>query len=190
MADAAAPTVALAAQDTDAGAMERLFLLEAPSPSYIGKYDPARNLEAMRLMRQTIENRLKSPSEYGARGAKTATDIVELGNQFAGFGRYPVLSGAMRRNLDDILAIANSPRHPQQTQFVQFVRDAIAAATEPVQPVRAAYANVTAWRTKGSSAPGPRFRKLETVSGNDFYSTDPVPPLGHIHVHHRMPRGH
>jgi len=48
-------------------------MLEAVTPAQ-PSYDPARNLEAMRLMRQTIENQLRSPREYNARGATTRTD--------------------------------------------------------------------------------------------------------------------
>jgi hypothetical protein len=84
--------IALPAPGTDQGAMTRLFLLEALSPGMPG-YVASQNLPATRLMRQTIENRLRSPAEYGARGAVTETDIIELGNQFAGFGAYPTLSG-------------------------------------------------------------------------------------------------
>jgi hypothetical protein len=84
--------IALDPEATDTGAMERLFLLEATTPGMPG-YIAAENLQAMRLMRQTIENRLKSPAEYGARGATSETDIVDLGGQFAGFGGYPKLDG-------------------------------------------------------------------------------------------------
>ncbi len=38
---------------------------------------------------QTVEKRLKFPREHGARGARTTADIIDLGNQFAGFGSYP-----------------------------------------------------------------------------------------------------
>ncbi len=102
--------------------MERLFLLEAYNPGNVGNYVATDNLTAMRLMRQTIVNRLKSPAEYGARGATTETDIVELGNQFAGFGTYPTLDAGMNANLTGILAIANNPRHSQQAAYAQFVR--------------------------------------------------------------------
>ena len=98
-----AAAITLAAPNTDAGAMERLFLLEAYSPGNVGNYVAADNLTAMRLMRQTIENRLISPAEYGARGATTETGIVELGNQFAGFGSYPTLDAGMSANLTAIL---------------------------------------------------------------------------------------
>ena len=45
--------IVLADSSTDAGAMERLFLLEAYTPAYVGTYDATQNLAAMRLMRQT-----------------------------------------------------------------------------------------------------------------------------------------
>ena len=168
----------------DAGAMERLFLLEATTPGMPG-YVATDNLRAMRLMRQTIENRLKSPAEYGARGATSETDIVDLGGQFAGFGGYPTLDADMAYNLKLFLSIANNPRDRRQLAYAQYVRDAVTAATEPTTPPVADYADATAWRTSGSSSPGPRFRLLATVSGNDFYATNPVQPMRPRHAKHR-----
>ncbi len=184
------PALSLDAPNTDAGAMERLFLLEAYNPGNVGNYVASDNLTAMRLMRQTIENRLKSPGEYGAKGATSETDIVELGNQFAGFADYPALDAGMSANLAGILAIANNPRHPQQGDYAQFVRDAVSAATEAVVPAVAKYADVTAWRTSDHGAPGGRFTALETIGGNTFYATTPVPPMPPRHVKHRKPRAH
>jgi hypothetical protein len=85
-----------------------------------------------------------------AGGATTETDIIELGNQFAGFGTYPTLDPGMTFRLQDILAIANNPKHPIQADFAQFVNDAITAVTESTTPSVAKYPNVTAWRTKNS----------------------------------------
>ncbi len=178
------PVLALDAPATDAGAMERLFLLEATTPGMAG-YVAAENLRAMRLMRQTIENRLKSPAEYGAKGASDETDIVELGGQFAGFGGYPALDADMTYNLALFLKIANDARDRRQPQYVAYVRDAITAATEPTTPPVADYADVTAWRTGGTASPGPRFRLLVTLSGNDFYATNPVPPMPKHPARHR-----
>ena len=110
--------------------MERLFILEAYNPGNVGNYVATENLGAMRLIGQTIENRLKAPAEYGARGASSETDVVELGNQFAGFGNYPTLDATMSGNLAAILAIATNSRHPQQADYAQFVKDAITAATK------------------------------------------------------------
>ena len=170
--------------------MERLFILEAYNPGNVGNYVAGDNLTAMRLMRQTIENRLKSPGEYGAKGATSETDIIELGNQFAGFGAYPTLDASMSGNLTAILAIANNSRHPQQADYLQFVKDAITAATEAVVPATAKYADVTAWRTADTGPPKGRFKPLETISGNTFYSTTPVPPMPPKHMKHSKLRAH
>ncbi len=178
------PAVALDAPTTDTGAMERLFLLEATTPGMAG-YIAAENLRAMRLMRQTIENRLKSPAEYGAKGATNQTDIIELGGQFAGFGGYPALDADMTSNLALFLKIANNAQDRRQSLYAQYVRDSITAATEITVPAVADYADVTAWRTTGTASPGPRFRLLATLSGNDFYATNPVPPMPLHGARHR-----
>ena len=161
---------------TDIGAMERLFIVETRSPAVPG-FIAVQNLAAMRMMRQVIVNRLKAPGHYQAPGARTPTDIIEMGNQFAGFGGYPDLDATMLHNIDEAVRIAANPRHPQQAEFARYVRDAITAATEPVMPLKAEHADVTAWRTAGASAPGKGFVKLETLSGNTFYATSPVPPM-------------
>ena len=175
--------VQLDAPGTEAGAMERLFLLEATTPGQ-RSYVASENLRAMRLMRQVIENRLKSPTEYGARGARSDTDIIEMGNLFAGFGGYPALGGDMTYNLALFLRIANSANDRRQATYAQYVQDAITAATESIIPPTAAYADVTAWRTTTTASPGARFRFLTTLSGNDFYATNPVPPMPPRHVKH------
>ncbi len=182
--------IALDPANTNAGAMERLFVLEAYTPGNRGSYVATENLPAMRLMRQTIENRLQSPTEYGANGATTETDIVELGNQFAGFAAYPTLSAQMSATLAATLRIANDTRHPLSADYAQFVNDAITAATERIVPATARYPEVTAWRTHDSGSPGHRFKMLVTLSGNTFYSTMPVPPMPPRHAKHRRPRAH
>ena len=140
MADPArkAGGITLDAPGTDAGAMERLFLLEATTPGQ-HTYAASENLKAMRLMRQVIENRLKSPKEYGARGAHSQTDITEMGNQFAGFGGYPTLSGDMTYNLTLFVGIANSGNDRRQAAYAQYICDAVTAATEAIAPPTAGY---------------------------------------------------
>ena len=59
MADPPVPAgqVALALAGSDVGAMERLFLLEAVTPAYVGKYDADRDyrsLEAKRALRRRL----------------------------------------------------------------------------------------------------------------------------------------
>lgn len=84
----------LASEDTDAGAMERVFLLETADPAQ-AIYDRTASLKAMRWMKQVVDNRLAAPrkSRFGEPdNASTETAIIAVGNQFAGFGEYPQLS--------------------------------------------------------------------------------------------------
>ena len=155
--------------------MERLFLLETMTPVRSG-YNRVDSLQAMRIMRQTIENRLRAPAQYGAAGATTETEIIAVGNQFAGFGAYPTLDADLASLLQTILEIAANKADPRQARFAQFVADAVTAATETTAP-GALYADATAWRTQGRGSPGGRFRLLVTLQGNEFYATNPVPPL-------------
>ena len=91
MPDAPAALLQLAPDSTDAGAMERVMLLETRDPSR-PDYDRADSLKAMRWMKQVVDNRLAAPkkSRFGEpEDATTETDIISVGNQFAGFGDYP-----------------------------------------------------------------------------------------------------
>lgn len=175
------PRVTLDAPTTNAGAMERLMLLETMTPARRG-YDRADSIKAMRITRQIIENRLRRPAEYGAPGAATETEIVAVGTQFAGFGSYPTLDADLTGLLNLILAKAHDQKEPRQAEYSQFVLDAMTAATEAI-PSGARYADATAWRTHDHGSPGGRFRLLVSLQGNDFYATNPVPPLPARHRH-------
>ena len=176
----------LDALNSPAGAMERLFMLETKSPAYVTVYDEAESLRAMRYMRQVIENRLRASAQWGARNAKDEVDIIAIGNQFEGFGDYPVLPAPKEAILSDILRIANSASDGRSGRYSQFVQDAITAARE-VTPASALIPNLVAWRS-GPHSPGQRFRVATTVQGNIFYTVDPVPPMPkrrtHHHAHH------
>ena len=160
---------------TNAGAMERLFLLETRTPAY-GDYDEAESLRAMRIMRQVIENRLKAPRLWGAPGATTETEVIAVSSQFAGFGGYPELSADMSSLLATILKLANSAADPRRAKYARFVQDAIIAATE-ASPALPAYAEAAGWRTSRHSPPGANFRLIISLQGNDFYAVSPVPPM-------------
>ena len=157
------------------GAMERLFILETRTPAFAHTYNEADSLKAMRYMRQVIENRLKASAQWGARNAKDEVDIIAIGNQFEGFGDYPVLPASKESILADALRIANSPGDARSPIYTQFVQDAITAATE-VTPGSVLIPNLVAWRS-GPHSPGPRFKVAATVQGNTFYTVDPVPPM-------------
>ena len=87
------PDVQLSPESTDAGAMERMFLIETRDPSR-PDYTRADSIKAMRWMKQVVDNRLAAPrkSRFGEpNDATTETDIISVGNQFYGFGAYPRL---------------------------------------------------------------------------------------------------
>ena len=169
--------IALDPETTNAGAMERVMLLETYTPAKTGSYVRDESLKAMRLMRQVIENRLKAPARYGARDAEDETDIIKLGNQFANFGDYPDLPAALKNNLQDTLRLANAPNDPRQGVYAQFVQDAITAATEAMSPLSAVDHAATGWRTAMRHSPGANFRIIATLQGNTFFSTSPVPSM-------------
>lgn len=125
----------------------------------------------MRLMRRVIENRLKNPQTFGARGAVTETDIIKARNQFAGFSQYPTLPASLAHNLKQIVAYANDPKWPTRDLYAGFVADAVLAATENYMIVSVPFPDVTAWRTSGKGAPGGNFTLVTTQSGNTFYRT-------------------
>ncbi len=140
----AEPTATLPSENTDAGALARLLLLETRAPLQPG-YDRDASLQAMRLMRRTVENRLASPAQYAARGATSEQDIVRMGNQFAGFRDYPTLHGQLALGLARLLAAADAGQADVRT----FVSDAVTVATEATSS--SSYAHVTARRTAGST---------------------------------------
>lgn len=162
--------------NTPAGALERVFLAETATPS-AANYDLDDSLKAMRFMRQVIENRLKFGHAYGApRGAKTEIDVISVGSQFEGFGRYPKLRPGIARNIAETLHIANSPHDHRSDDYAKFVANAVLAATEGAPPADARIpANVVAWKTSDSASPGPNFVLAGQAQGNDFYAVL-VPP--------------
>lgn len=105
--------------NTNAGAMERLFLLETATPAYTHIYKRDDSLLAMRLMRQVIENRLRAPGRWGAPGAADETGVIAVGNQFAGFGGYPQLTAVLSANLTAILTAAANSHSGRGDAFAQ-----------------------------------------------------------------------
>ncbi len=82
--------LSLASENTPQGAMERDFLAEANGPQ-APHYDASTDLGQMRDMRQAIENRMKNPADYEARGAQNEIDILKAPSQFQDFDNYPEL---------------------------------------------------------------------------------------------------
>jgi hypothetical protein len=166
-----------------AGALERVLLAETASPSAFN-YDPGESLLAMRYMRQVIENRLRMGHRYGAPvGAKTEIDVISVGSQFEGFGRYPKLKPGVAKTVRESVHIANSPKDRRSADYQLFISHAILAATEAAPPAGVTIPpNVVAWKTKDAASPGPDYLLVATVQGNDFYAvTKPRPPKSKPH---------
>ena len=180
------PPLQLHPESTDAGAMERMFLLETADPTR-PDYNQADSLKAMRWMKQVVDNRLAAPkkSRFGEpSNATTETDIISVGNQFAGFGDYPELSGAFKSKLALVLHLANTANDPRNADYAGFVANAIQAATEVQPPTEARVTNLAAWRTGTSRSPGGDFKLYQTLQGNTFYTASPVPPMPHHKAKH------
>lgn len=82
-------------------------------------------------MRQVLENRLKDPSQYNARGATNETQIITAHGQFQGFGNCPK---GIPHYADDDVKAANNPTHALRAEYYQHVQNAITAATESITP--------------------------------------------------------
>ena len=180
------PDLKLDPESTDAGAMERMFLLETNDPDQ-HSYNRAESLKAMRWMKQVVDNRLAAPkkSRFGEpNDATTETDIISVGNQFAGFGDYPTLSAGDNAKIYKFLHIGGIGSNARSAKYSGFVADAITAATELQPPPEARIPNLAAWRTQNSRPPGGDFRFYMTLQGNTFYTASPVPPMPHHKARH------
>ena len=158
-----------------------MFLLETADPSR-PDYNQADSLKAMRWMKQVVDNRLAAPRKWRfgePQDAKTETDIISVGNQFAGFGDYPELSADLKSKLAVILHLAAATSDPRNRDYAGFVSNAIMAATETQPPTEARVPNLAAWRTKATRSPRGEFRLYRILQGNSFYTASPVPPMPH-----------
>lgn len=162
------PDYALPAENTDAGAMARLFIAEAAVP----RADSADTVKAMGWMRRVLENRLRHGRDFDARGATTITHIITAHDrhvQFAGFTAYPALSAKVQQNVTARLALANNARDRRQPIYGAFVQAAITAATSPA-PADPCPTGLWFWRTADADGPGGRSSFFQTLDGNDFYT--------------------
>jgi hypothetical protein len=176
--------ITLAPFDTPEGEMERAFLTETRSPGN-PKYDPKIDLEAMRDMRQVIENRLKAPESYAAKDRKDQIDILKAPGQFPEFKHYPA---SIPSYVQIDVSRANNATDPQHTAYREHVQHAITAATEDVTTPRASLPEATGWvRNPGigkAKPPGANFYPLGDVGGNSFFGTKPASSAVELARHH------
>lgn len=155
--------------DTDYGMMVRLFMVESRKPSESG-YNKADSELGMKWMRLVLQNRLKSSEKYAAPGARNLCDIVRASGQFGGFENYPALASKQKSAIDAVLKIANDDSDPRQQDLLDFIQNAMNAASgSPITDPSAK--GLVAWRTAGSGSPGPRFAAHgKPLAGNQFYT--------------------
>ena len=151
---------------TDEGLETRMLLAEVRGPGEPG-YNQTDALLAMQWMHVIVKNRLERPTLFGAHKA-TLQDIIKAPNQFAGFGRYPVLDPLVQHNVEAKLHIANAEKDRRAPSYQAYINAAIATAklqiiTDPSP------GKLLAWRTAGASSPGDNFTFFRTLLGNDYY---------------------
>jgi hypothetical protein len=154
---------------TEAGAMARLILAEAPTPFASG-FKQADAKTGMQWMRLVVENRLKMASaRVGSAGAKTLTDVIKSPGQFKGFNAYPEIGEKQAKNIQDILDTANDGSNENNGKFSKHVVAALSALNEPLikDPCPT---KLLGWRTAGASSPGGDFVLFKTFAGQDFYT--------------------
>jgi hypothetical protein len=157
--------------NTPAGAMENAFLAETISPGQHSKYSPEEALSAMRLMKQALENRLKKPSQYEARGAINEFDILRIGGQFPEFTPEGHLHSDAASAVSEIVGDAQNQNSAHYEEYRQYVQLAIQVANEKLDPSTVKWQNATAWRTTGHGSPGAGFYKIGDFGGNTFFGT-------------------
>jgi hypothetical protein len=167
-------TAILPNQNTGAGVLSRLLILEAVGPGQ-PNYDATASQTSMQWMQLVIANRLKTkPAQFLAPNAKTILDIIKAPGQFAGFGSYPALPDDLAKRLNAIVAIANKPNDLRSSNYLAFVTAAISVAQSPCVADPSIAANpkslgLLSWRTQNSGGPGSNFIFFKTLSGNSFY---------------------
>lgn len=155
---------------TEAGAVARLLMSEARGPSH-ADYLAADTLDSMGWMQRVLENRLANdPSQFGARGARNLIDIIRAANQFDGFSDYPNYDQGVRRRLQQMVNIANNDNDRMQSDFRNFLQNAIDVARLRVAIRDPSSTGLFGWRAAGTGSPGPRFARFRTLAGNTFFT--------------------
>ena len=167
-------TVALSSKVSDEGAVCRLLLSEAASPSNPA-YNSANTLTSMQWMKRVLQNRLDNdPAQFMAPGATSLTQIIKAPNQFSGFVKYPDYDQIIRVRIQSYLDIANSEKDRRAPAYTLFVQNACTVATFPPCDDPTIAANIKTvglcgWRTLGHGSPGARFARFSDLAGITFY---------------------
>ncbi len=155
----------------DEGLEARVLLAECRGPSFYG-YTLADAKTCMEFMDLVLWNRVKNFAPFGAKHG-TLLSVVTARGQFAGFEQYPNYSAGIRKNIQDMLDIANNvkdQRHASFAAHIQVALDIANSTSTILDPTPSGAGKLVGWRTAGSGSPGAGFTLFRTVSSTDFYS--------------------
>jgi hypothetical protein len=158
--------IALPNRNTDEGLKARVLLAECRGPSFPGYALPNAKI-CVQYMALVLSNRMANPTPFAAKQG-TLQSIVTAPGQFAGFEHYPAYSGGIKKNIQDMLDIANNSKDKRSTIFAAYIQMALDVAKAPTisDPTPG---KMVAWRTAGSGSPGTGFNLFCTMSGASFY---------------------
>ena len=170
--------VSLPPKDEASGCEARVLLAECRSPAS-SKYVLADATTCMQYMDKVLWNRLDSPAQFGAKGAKVLADVVRAPGQFAGFQNYPNYDASIVNRIQAAINIANDAKDKRHSAYTDHINAAIAVAKE-ASIAEPSPGTLAGWRTAGSSAPGGSFKFWKAFFGNDFYYIQLMPIVAGI----------
>lgn len=163
------PPDILSNRTSEEGELVRLLIVEVGNQPG----DPAGVREAMGLMKRVLENRLKTPQDFNARGATTMAQIIQAhgkdgkGVQFAGFQDYPKLALTQQNAIDaDLKEAATLGRQNDSVRSLFATAFTVARAPTMVDP---SPGGLYFWKTTGHSLGLSGYKLYRTVVGIDFY---------------------
>ena len=162
-------SITLPKEGTDEGALARLLIVEVGAQPR----DPGSVKEAMGLMKVVLENRLKNPADFYARGATTLTQVIKAHRaspqsvQFAGFQHYPNLASLQQEALDlDLKKASNMNSSFDPVRYLFATAVAVAKAPTPADP---SSGGLYFWKTHPTPLGQPGYKLFRTVAGIDFF---------------------
>jgi hypothetical protein len=168
------PRLELPPEDTEAGLVTRMLLVENIMPDdrkFISMED---SLTTMQWMRFVFVNRLKygKPQYFGAdKSVTTLTALIKSHRQVEGFEYYPKIAPKQKQVLDDVLSIINESGDKRLMLYRQYVQNAIDVANGIMIGSDPCPTGLYAWYTEDAKgSPGGDYIFYMTRGGQKFYT--------------------
>jgi RHS repeat-associated protein len=161
---------------SETGALERLLIQEVRGPDNM-KFSLSESVHCMEFMASVLKNRVNSAFD-NVSSFQDAIRDSKYKIQFPGFSDYPCLDTKIQKNIDDLVADAESGKPGNAWQFLNFdiIISKAAIANRLADPGAAkggtyywfGDAKGTPWNT---SAPFPQLDKrwIAAAAGNNFF---------------------